>query len=822
MPVWKRSLKQLKKLVGFLSPAPLDAWTITSLLFWMLAVMESVIWFAAVPGVDPIEMPKPMLYGSIALFLGLIAACLFGSPRPALISLFLGTVAVAWLLFLVAGQWLRVSKMVGVYAMDEVFEGKQATIAELSATYRWHLAAWIGLAILAAALSLWSSRLGWIVNANQFIVTQTSRLGSLVNKYRTRLMIGFAVIMFPATILRNAVDTELRSHSYVVGAFAIVILVVTGIIALHVASRCVFNRKWLFLKAPLLLAVAAGISWYWLTGSMGIPPNIDYVERSSANVAWALTPLFFTFAFLSALIVGPPKEQVDESKGPTRRRLVSLWPLIIALPAIGSAVFLLNRYDPLVFAKAALESDSPNAKPSMAELIAAARESRRIESLTGGAARVVAYYSSFIHYVKIRDERDAGCLDALIASQPPGIKSIMIENIQPFVDTEPLRRYSEHVGVVGGVLTEQHLADICGKASSLAIGNTKLPSQNERGVTLPPTFMMFGESLDNGFPDFVDAYLVGRRSKVYLDVELSMEDWGAVIRANQVCPFEITNWTDLPIGASTSPEIAKQPSLSGISLSYVYLMDREGDIAKLLETDINFQRVFVDDDQMSWDLVFTNPRITRGQLQSSGKTLPFRRAAKDYHWAYGWNDQEQITHLWVPTINEVESNAADMNAVRTLRFDRRGYLGFRSYQALDLSPLGKLPQLERLYLDSGEYFGDLKFLAKLPKLVHLQIQAQTRDKMKGSGFEVCKNLESIRFFGTPPAISIEELAGLTKLKRLEIVDDELTFQDEGKVAELKEQLPKVEIKIIPPDAFEPDLSDRLKNHLKSVRDSVVD
>ncbi|TWT98426.1 hypothetical protein [Stieleria varia] len=807
------TLSHAKRLWRFLIPAPMDAWILAALGFWLLALVGSVYWYADLPYLDPIELPMPPLYALIASSAGLCLAVVLVPIERKVVAIYFLTVVAGLVIFLFAGRWLNVHEANWAYHGDPRREQTELSLPEFWARYRWPLTGLLGTFATTILISLLSIHVRWFEKVNGWLVKMLSRVGSYLNRHRQRLMIGFAVVMFPATVLRNAIDTELQSHRYVVGFFTVMFAVFAFLVSLYFVLRYFLNRRWMALKAICLIGLVTAVSAFWIIQAFSQPIRLGYLENCIEIVMWSTIPFFFIVAFLVPLWTA-------ESSDGSKHHLVSVWSLVLSTIAVCSTWFALQRYDPLTIASSALESVSVNPRPPSWELLSVAEESRRIQKLTDGAARLFSSNGSLGLYVNVRGERDADCLHRLISIPPPGIRSITIENLQPFVDTKPLRSYSGHVGILSREITAEQMEDLCHKTTSLAFCDAKLPDRNESGVTLPPFVTTYSTKPIPGFADFIDAYAGTRKRPFYLNAPLTMDDWNAVLRANQRCSFCLYDLQYLPAGASTSAEIAKQSSLSGVSLMHLHITELDSDLVRLLETDLRFVGVSLDDAQTMWDLAFSNPKIRCSPFKVTGETLPFGRAVKEYHWAYGWNEQNRITKLWLPDIDQLDKNASELDAVTTLRFDRRGFIGFRVFQALDFSPLGKLPQLQRLYLGSGEYFGDLRFLAKLPKLVHLQIQAQNRSTMKSSGYEVCTNLESIRFFGTPQQQAIKELAGLSKLKRLEIVDDDSSFVSESEVSALKEQLPGVDIQIISPEQFQPDLSDALKEHLESVRKAV--
>ena len=58
---------------------------------------------------------------------------------------------------------------------------------------------------------------------------------------------------------------------------------------------------------------------------------------------------------------------------------------------------------------------------------------------------------------------------------------------------------------------------------------------------------------------------------------------------------------------------------------------------------------------------------------------------------------------------------------------------------------------------------------------------------------------------------------LKKLRRIEIVDDDSEFAEPQKIAKLKAKFPGVQIEIIASDDYQPDLPDKLRQHIEKIK-----
>ena len=284
--------------------------------------------------------------------------------------------------------------------------------------------------------------------------------------------------------------------------------------------------------------------------------------------------------------------------------------------------------------------------------------------------------------------------------------------------------------LLSGSASPQQMLDLCKSCSSLVVCNVQLPDRN-LGAVLPDAFQTFSEEPIPGLAPFLDAYVTSSDSMIYMSSPLTLEDWNAIVRANQLRPFRVHPAVGdaIPPGAFDSHDFKSQKSLSGIQIVYLLVSDID-EAVKCLESDIEFMQLSLIDERWMWDVAFALPHVTRTLPDAGMDERPFDEQAEYYHWAYTRNDQGNITHLWLPSIDQVTQHSGEMQSVHTLRFDRRGFMGMQSIQALDFSDLKKLPNLRRLYFDDEEYFGDLVVPAR-PAIAGTFADSSTRSQSDG-------------------------------------------------------------------------------------------
>ena len=189
----------------------------------------------------------------------------------------------------------------------------------------------------------------------------------------------------------------------------------------------------------------------------------------------------------------------------------------------------------------------------------------------------------------------------------------------------------------------------------------------------------------------------------------------------------------------------------------------------------------------------------------------FVAASKKYHWGFGYHPSGELKDLYLPG-GDTYFEVGKETQIQTLSFDSGWASGFgrgQGYGSTDLSHLSTLINLKRLYLSDYIMPKSVRFLSNLSKLKHLQIRSPVLPLQDNSGFYVCKSLESLTLFGKPDPLSVQELAGLPKLKMLTIVDlQNEELDDPGFLAAVKKVLPNVELKIL-----------NYEQHLKQVPES---
>ncbi len=748
-----------------------------------------------VPQLDRIDLTLPVATGAMAILLGASTARILTDSSWQTRLLFLVTIVGGIALFWFFGgsqveaspngNWWRIA------------DNDPFTTAEYAIYYGPLLAVGFGLLAVTGVLAKLTqknlARSPWI-----------TKILSALNKQRSRMMIGFVAVMLPATVLRNLFDPHHQSTIYLVGLFLVLVIPLAILIFTHFLIQIYSADRWRITKSVALIIAS-------LVGGMILGAGTWNGRGASVGQAWAIafSPAMFSLALIAMLTFKTPHDREAD------QRYFSFWSL--ALAAIWFLTFagVTIRYDLQVCAIAFIENDDFFSNRTWLDL---AKESQDIKRATNGAAKI-DYWSNNINrlHVRIRDQGDEGVFRKLSLVKPNLTRFLSIENLQPFVDTKPLVGYCPWLEITGGECSSSQFRDITSNGQQVSFDGVRLPDRNDHGAT-NATIHVGGSESNGSLPAFLDAYAATGLGQVFVSGVYTQEDLQAIIRHNQECPFTIYAYdSDAALHVETF-QSSTQQSLNGITIYGLGRASEKQWVRLLVESDLNSVDFPFTDLQSFWDYAFLKPNtLLNGTSDSFTRT--FKQLARDFHWAYQWNDQGDITHTWLPGMDAVRQYAGDLNQIHTLRLDFDGICGCdvgTNYD--DMMGLSKLINLRRLYLSREMEVDNLSFLRSLTKLEHLQIKSNDSSlRMTPIGLNVCQSLQSMRMFGSPDSQTVKDLAKLPKLSRLEIVDLDDAFADQATIDQLKQQLPNTKVTIVTGEDYQPDLSDELKEHLKRVR-----
>ena len=164
-----------------------------------------------------------------------------------------------------------------------------------------------------------------------------------LNQYRSKLMIGFAAVMLPVVVLRNALDPGNQSAPYLVTPVFMFLFGVGILLAAYLLFRLVLNQKWFAWKFFIGVSLAIG----WLCNVYYVQPPATYnLGKLGWTCALATMPVFFILAILASAF-GTADEK-DEGEHPPREKWISVWSLLLTGIPLAWCYVAINRYDPLV------------------------------------------------------------------------------------------------------------------------------------------------------------------------------------------------------------------------------------------------------------------------------------------------------------------------------------------------------------------------------------------------------------------------------------------------------------------------------------------
>ena len=809
-------LRKFTNVLRYLRPTPLDAWVLATALLWSAATICSVLAYVDNDYFDLVVLKLPVAVGTAAITLAILVRSCFVKISARLLLLHLLSVLVTVALLGLSGRWIDVSMPTAFDGIDS-YQMPRAPFGYLGLF--GGLATWVLVSALVcfvgvSAIRRVSLSLSW-----------PKRAFLSLWRHRVRWMIGFVVVMFPAVVLRNVLDPDNHSLPFLIWMVEVVVVKVAAILLATLTLKLLSGRRTvaciLFASAVLFAAICVG-------GSL-IDECFKYQKRLAFALATGGFYAWFSLAFVSTFGDSRRWDSEAESQQPSRR--MSVWTMIVPLIFLAAGTILWNRYDPRVLANLPGQYRANSSYIFDGQLLADARASRQLQAeldktscfLMGSRQRSGSLYFRV-------DERhpDPDCLAKLMRARPAALRkqsaSILIDNLQPFVDTRPLTAFTGWLSFYQGQITSTQLADLGkrvgkpGTPTSPRVGfsKSKLPAVNEPQAQLQRAWV----SQAKGLPQFLDAYAGVSLQHIHVSPNENDENWDALIRNLDKCSVSCPG-----MPPDRVLDLSRRQSLSGIVVGYTEMPTAPQDIVRILESSLQFASLSIADKQLRKELFFLFPGWIYVSEDFKGvRPKDFVAKAKALDWVYGSNGEDEITDIWLPSATLVADYPKQLSKLKTLRLDTDGIAGRTDVVFdTDVSPLKSLANLERLYFNRGQVLDSLAFLSGMSKLEHIQVSAQARAVLSGSsGYAVCTNLLSMRLYGTMDPITVTELSKLPKLKRIEIVDDDQTYQDATELAKLRKQLPAVEIIIIDPNTVKPDVSEKWKQHVANIRAKLID
>lgn len=628
---------------------------------------------------------------------------------------------------------------------------------------------------------------------------------------RLKVMLGLLAIALPGTVIRNA----LGSGGVAENGLLIFVAVVGGLLVSMIALAIVIQlrrRRW-------GRGVLAILHWPFAVG-------LFYVGAASWIAIRRETDPLYLAMLASVLPLSVALWQLirKDHLGQIYRR--SMWTFAFPILATLGTVSVWTSTDMAYFVVALPQL-------GVREALVEANASRSLQDATDGAVRLNLEEWGWTGFAtaNIRDASDLTVITKLANADRLPIQTLVIDGFSSEVDTRLIGVLGiSSVQLQGQSISSEQLQDFAGAKTQVSLsGMTDFTHLS--GVGELSSLVVQSEQRIRGLQQLFDHNVGKQTTYLYLDVPLTQADWETVIQVSRKCQVVIASPDNLPTQFWRN---APPNSLTNIVLYDALNIGKTKDFLRFADTGI---QAFVERPPGidPWDIAVAFPNYRSGiygqlefELRSAARLqsdLTFREQAQRLNWIYGVDAKDRITHIWLPSTDPITSHSAELQNVTTLRMDRLGLVGFAADPEVDVNALRALPKLERLYLPQDFMAEGLGFLKSLPNLKHLQITEGWTMQRGKTGFEACRNLESLRIFGMPGPETIAELQKLPKLKRLEIIavaNPYLPAGDfEAQLLSIRGALKNVEVEQVGESSVEPSISDKWKQHRSRIRDRLM-
>ena len=799
-----------------LLPNAFDARVLSIVVFWLAMMVTSAMSRTGLPRIDAVDLWLPWWAG----LAGVLSALVLLMRRPQRRTFFYAGLAIGVGLVL----HFTAARVMGIRDVPEdVYGGGPSglpieSIDELLSN-GWVLASLALGGCLAIQMLIAVVRRGFKRGQSHESgedSSSSSRVGlfnrlvgirPFILKHRVGVMAGFVAVMIPLIVLRNVFDPDSHSTPYLVLPAVLFALIVSSILVLPVLARLMAKAGWSHWAFLLFVIATVGAAmWCWDDFQRGL-------NRGKFDVGKTFALASFAMMFLGTLIAGV----VDPSKSGSHGRFqVSLFSPLLVLLTLGGLWYCQRTYDARVVAISLAQSPREFLDGDWVDV---AKQSRDLMRLTNGAAMSLPDRYQPRLEVQIRDERDADVIDVLSKKSFTGRRGVRVRNVQPFVNLSFLANGFSSVRFIGGELSDDQLMSMAGRLDGMAFDSVKLPTVLGNRLKLI-NVTVSSDSHDDGLSAFLDA--CGRQGTrfIYLDVPLTRADWESVVRVSSKTTYVRTSSRCVPANAFSSTVITSATDLSNLSVH----VNEKSSLAQFLklaiENGLNILGMGIDVDR-HWDFVMAAPNIWDWVMNVPRGDRDVTTYVNDCRWAYGWDDERNITHVWMPGIMLRADELAELSQLKTLRLDCRGFMDPLVPTLGPLSVLSDLAGLEQLSLTDAPV-DSLEFLAGLASLKHLQIYAPEANANVPGSFAVCKNLQTLRLFGAPIPSTVQQLASLPQLRRVEVIDDRIELLNPAKVAKLRASLPGIEVVVTPTASYDPELSELFLKQRANVRGEVME
>ena len=631
---------------------------------------------------------------------------------------------------------------------------------------------------------------------------------------RAKVLIATALFLFVLAmvnnvLIANGVDLFRQGNDFAWLDIPInIFLSVIGIVVFVVfPTWCLLRSKqwwWKWIGGLMVIGVPTAIG---ITASSNLMPSLAWVPISIGALAGLLfqSTVFSLKRSLSA-------DATENSNG--SRSFLSMWSTLSVVLVVG--MFLSPWF---IDYQLMIPNGQTSFESNFRSAIASATLRRQSNEQLSGSEEL-GFFGKF------SPETDSDVLKYIPKSTVP--TNLMLLGLHPHIETSMIRERAKAVWIKGGTLTSSQLEDLMNNTVGTIYWLDFDVKESEQKAIINSNAAIYISSEkpgDVGRMLSVVEKFTNQKQQVHLGIgnssALAPDDWPAIVKASQT--------SSIVISSSLPESLTKTEEISGMSLKnikiviggYREISDQIG--ASLFElmrdTDINLElNVFHLYGQKVFDLTFAIPG------RSDWREFAFHNLEgneRNWHLAYGFDEQDRITHLFLPGGEETAS-VNRYRELRSLSFDA-GWLRNDDTIVTTVvdqpTSLQNLTKLEELYFSDCELsILDLSFIEHLRSLKHLQISAIDRNRGGPVGFDSLANLESLTLFGVPDKSTVAELKQLPKLEKLVVVDVLNDWKTAAIIDKQKQQLKSllngVDVQVIPFGDGKPKPPVKFREHLK--------
>ena len=749
-------------------------------------------------------------------FLGTLAGLSFivGSPRHyrkfdrvfVLAGIVSSVVAFAW-----AGRLNGIWNVASTFGLERQFALK-------------YLTGWQGLCWLLA-FSVLAVFVFWI---SHWVTRRVVKLGRRLEITRVRFLILIAVVLFAGSVIKNSAEyfevmlrREVRQWIWLlpVSCFA------AGI---AVCGICMCHCRNFWLRGMIALifgTVMAALGYYAVTIA-----DMDPIPAAFL--------MLFPIAFVVPLTLIRPINSAESSQrvgdeNSNSPREEKQWGILwsgTAIIALLLGVFTVQQFDINTLLS------------RQANRWSVAHHMRKLKSEV--ASSVSAVCSDQFSYFSISFDKESSSDDLKKFESFPVAATFEMENLNSSIDCDLSLDVSPNFAILrNSEVSAKQLVDLNRAFPSMHVDNLKFDDSVEE-ASLNPGFS--GWMIDGRHPGEI-AFLLSRVNDFsgigMLNIHSStcnLDDWHQIVRASEQCQVLIAA-TQLPNEIIDSWRPAKGQSLANMKIT---CEDDQFEIARLLvlETDANVSPIKrLSEDGMEnefWAMALAAghglTEVERNYVQTQDGLIKDVENIRDRFESNGWivaSSKKSVESIYFPGVTQMMlEDAAHFTELKRLSLDNQWVhpasgVGIADDEFSSLRTLGKIAELEELYLPVGTKPVDLEFLGKLKELKHLQITPR-RAMYDLPGFEQCQSLESLTLLNSPNEQVLGELKAIKSLRKLTIVDFLYRFSGPGADARLVAAFPNVDVTIVSPVNFRTKPTEEFLKHRdkveKELRKAIAD